>query len=31
MKKGVEYIQGEIPCLEVPSNLYLVIEYKLKI
>ena len=31
MKKGVEYIKGETPLMEVPSILSLVIEYKMKI
>lgn len=31
MNKGVEYIKSEILLMEVPSDLYLVIEYKLKI
>lgn len=31
MNKGVEYIKGENPLMEVPSTLYLVTEYKVKI
>jgi len=31
VKKRVEYIDGEIPSVEAPSVLYLVIEYNAKI